>query len=262
MTRFLMTALAVAALTTASWAQTPAPAEHDSHHPAGSPKSEPAPANPALSAGQPGMNAPQGGMGGMPMMDMMKGMMSNMPMMKMMNMMESMQVTNMMGPGMGGMATIDRVEGRIAFLRAELKITDAQAGAWNVFADALRANARKLGEVRGSIMGQPGAQQPAPTMADRLDQQEQWLLARLEGTRAMKSAFAKLNETLSDDQRKTAGDLLAPHLGMGMMAMMGAQMQPGQMQPGQMGPGRMQPGQMGPGMMQPGQMQPPGKGNK
>ena len=262
MKRLMMaTALTVSALAAPTWAQTPA--EHDSHHPSDSTKSEPAPASPPA-ASQPGMNAPQGGMGGMPMMDMMKGMMSNMPMM---NTMEMMQATKMMGSGMGGMATIDRVEGRIAFLRAELKITDAQAGAWNAFADALRANAKKLGELRASMMPKSGdLQQPASTIADRLDQQEQWLLARLEGTRAMKAAFTKLNETLSDEQKKTANDLLAPHMGMGMMAMMGAQMQPGQMQPGQMGPGRMQPGQMGSGKMQPGQigpgqMQPPRTGN-
>ena len=244
MKRLMMaTAFTVAALAVPAWAQTPTPAEHDSHHPADSAKSEPAPAPSAPTASQPGTNAPQsgmGGMGGMPMMDMMKGMMSNMPMM---NMMEMMQAAKMMGPGMGGMATIDRVEGRIAFLRAELKITDAQLGVWNAFADTLRANAKKLGELRSSMMGKPGeAQQPASTMADRLDRQEQWLLARLEGTRAMKAAFAKLNETLSDEQKKTANDILAPHMGMGMLAMMGAQMQPGQMQPGQMGPGRMQPG--------------------
>src|SRR6266571_2769229 len=213
----MATALMVAALAAPAWAQAPAPTEHDSHHPAGSAKSGPAPAAPA--AGQPGMNAPQGGMGGIPMMDMMKGMMNNMPMMNMMNMMETMQAAKMMGPGMGGMATIDRVEGRIAFLRTELKISDAQASAWNTFADALRANAKKLGELRASMMGKPGeAQQPAATMADRLDRQEQWLLARLEGTRAMKAAFTKLNEALSDEQKKNANDILAPHMGMGMMA--------------------------------------------
>lgn len=242
MKRLIMaTAFTVAALSVPTWAQAPAPAEHDSHHPSDSPKSGPAPAAPAPTAGQ-----PQGGMGGMPMMGMMKGMMNNMPMMNMMNMMETMQAAKMMGPGMGGMATIDRVEGRIAFLRAELKITDAQASAWNAFADALRANAKKLSEIRASMRGKPeDAQQPALTMTDRLDRQEQWLLARLDGTRAMKSAFAKLNETLSDEQKQAANELLAPH--MGMTAMMGAQMKPGQ---------------MGPGMMQPGQMQPPGTGNK
>ena len=168
----------------------------------------------------------------MPMMNDMKNMMSGMSMMHNMGMMQSM---GMMGPGMGGMATIDRIEGRIAFLRAELKITDAQADAWNGFADALRANARKLAEVRASMMVKPAdTQARVTTMADRLDQQEQWLLARLDGVRTMKSAFAKLNETLSDDQKKTADDLLAPHMGMGMMRMMGSQMGPGRMQPGQM----------------------------
>ena len=63
--------------------------------------------------------------------------------------------------------------------------------------------------------------------------------ARLEGIRTMKAALAKLYESLSDDQKKSANELLAPHMGMGMgvMAMMPAQMQPGQMGPGQMGPG-------------------------
>lgn len=259
MRRLIMaTAVTIAALAAPAWAQTQTPAEHDSHHPSDSAKSEPAPATPPPAASQPRMNAPQGGMGGMPMMDMMKGMMSNMPMTNMMNMMETMQAARMMGPGMGGMATIDRVEGRIAFLRAELKITDAQAGVWSSFADTLRANAGKLGELRTSMMGKSGdAQQPAPTMENRLDRQEQWLVARLEGTRAMKAAFVKLNEALSDDQKKAANDLLAPHMGMGMMAMMGAPMQPGQMQPGQMGSGKMQPGQMGSG-----KMQSPGAGNK
>ena len=126
-----------------------------------------------------------------------------------------------------GMATIDRVEGRIAFLRAELKITDAQNAAWNAFADALRANAKSLGEVRSSIMADAAQQ----SLVERFALQEKWLAARLEGTRAIKAALVNLVGVLSDDQKKAADDLLAPH--MGMMAMM---------QPGQMGPGAMQPG--------------------
>ena len=69
-------------------------------------------------------------------------------------------------------------------------------------------------------------------MIERLDLQERWMLARLEGTRTIKSALSKLNEILSDDQKKSANELLAPHMGMGMMAMMPSQMQPGQMRPG------------------------------
>ena len=173
----------------------------------------------------------------MGMMNDMKGMMSGMAAMNSMSMMQSM---GMMGSGMGGMAAIDRIEGRIAFLRAELKITEAQAGAWNVLADTLRANARKLAALRAAMTSRSrDAQQKTPTMSDRLDQQEQWLLARLEGTRAMKSAFTALNEVLSDEQKKTADDLLAPHMGMGLMAMM-----PGQMPAGGMGPGAGMPGRM------------------
>ena len=91
------------------------------------------------------------------------------------------------------------------------------------------------------MMARAGSgQQQGPTMADRLDLQEQWLVARLEGTRAIKSAVANLYGALSDDQKKTADELIAPHMGMGMMMMHG-QMQPGQMQPGQMRPGQMPP---------------------
>lgn len=176
-------------------------------------------------------------MGDMPMMsmmhDMMRDMMRDMPMMHMMRMMGMMA---MMGPGTAGaMATIDRVEGRIAFLRAELKISETQASAWNAFADALRTNAQKLAQVRAAMMPQPGSATPqAPTLAERLDMQERWLAAPLEGIRAINAAFTTLYTTLSDDQKKTAGEPLAPHMGMtGMMGMMRGQMQPGPMQPGQ-----------------------------
>ena len=222
MTRLTMaTALTVAALTVPAWAQ--APAEHDHSHSGNTEKSVPASPAPG-----PATAAPQGGMG---MMNDMKNMMSSMSTMHSMGMM---QMMGMMGRGMDGMATIDRIEGRIAFLRAELKITDAQADAWNGFADALRTNARKLTEVRATAMPKPGDGQPASALSARLDQQEQWLAARLDGTRTMKSTFAKLNEALSDDQKKTANDLLAPHMGMEAMAMMPAQPSPEQKEQGRM----------------------------
>ena len=167
MTRLTMaTALTVAALTVPAWAQ--APAEHDHSHSGNTEKSVPASPAPG-----PATAAPQGGMG---MMNDMKNMMSSMSAMHSMGML---QMMGMMGRGTDGMATIDRVEGRIAFLRAELKITDAQADAWNGFADALRTNARKLAEVRATMMPKPGDGQPAATLTARLDQQDQWLGARL-----------------------------------------------------------------------------------
>ncbi len=233
MTRLTMaTALTVVALAVPAWAQ--APAEHDQSHPGSAEKSAPAtpaPAQGPSAAPQGGMGMMGGGMGNMPMMNDMKNMMSSMSAMHSMGMM---QMMGMMDHGMSGMETIDRVDGRIAFLHAELKITDAQADAWNGFADALRTNAKKLAEVRASMMPKPGDGQPASTLSARLEQQEQWLAARLDGTKAMKSAFVKLNEVLSDDQKKAANDLLAPHMGMGTMAMMPAQRSPEQKEQGRM----------------------------
>ena len=247
MTRLTMaTVLTVAALAVPAWAQ--APAGHDHSHPAEGEKSTAAPANPTP-APSPSGAAPQagsgmmgGGMGNMPMMGMMKDMAEMKNTMRNMSMMQSMEMMHrmgMIGVGMGGMATIDRIEGRIAFLRTELKITDAQADAWNGFADALRTNAKKLAEVRVAMTSRGNGS--TSSLTERLDLQEQWLAARLDGTRAIKSAFAKLNEALSDDQKKTANDLLAPHMGMEAMAMM-----PGQTPPAAKEQGRM-PG-MGMGM--------------
>src|SRR6516165_3795891 len=106
----IATALMLAATTAVTSAQ--APTAGDPHHPPQSATPAPAPAQPPT--GQPGT-----------------GMMGDMPMMNMMGMMRMME---MMGPDM---AAIDRIEGRIAFLRAELNITEAQASAWNAFADAM-----------------------------------------------------------------------------------------------------------------------------
>jgi hypothetical protein len=105
---------------------------------------------------------------------------------------------------------IDHVEGRIAFLRAELKITDAQAGVWEAFANALRDNARRLEEARKPVQGGSSA----PTLEQRLATQEQWLSARLEGVRVIKTTFGDLYQALSPDQRKSADELLPMHMGL------------------------------------------------
>jgi hypothetical protein len=73
------------------------------------------------------------------------------------------------------------------------------------------------------------AQQQPQALTERLNVQEQWLVARLEGTRGIKSAFTNLHAVLSDEQKKTANELLGPHMGLGMMEMMAGQMQPAQM---------------------------------
>ncbi len=129
----------------------------------------------------------------------------------------------MSGPGRMGMMRMmgiaDHVEGRIAFLRAELKITEAQMPQWNAFAEALRANARRMSEMP-AIMMQSGmmAQESAPVSApDRLDRMEKMMTAMLETLKATKAALAPLYALLTDEQKKVADQLIRGPMGMGPM---------------------------------------------
>jgi hypothetical protein len=118
-----------------------------------------------------------------------------------------------MGPGTMGMGRgsmgmgagmVDRVEGRIAFLRAELKITDQQTAPFNEFADALRAGAKRHNEMRQHMMTAP-----TTSMAARLEEHERLLNARLESTRAVRGALGRLQAVLSEEQRRTLDELVA-----------------------------------------------------
>lgn len=135
---------------------------------------------------------------------MMQGMMAQMPMMQMMKAMQGQG-------GMGGLDLTERVEGRIAFLKAELAITDKQADKWNAFADALRAYSAALKSAHTARMDTM-----APGLVAQLDQSEKQLSAELDGVRGLKAALAPLMDVLSEDQKATAAELLPVHMGLGM----------------------------------------------
>jgi hypothetical protein len=116
--------------------------------------------------------------------------------------------------GFGGMM-IDHVEGRISFLKTELKITDAQSAAWNAFAESLRASAKRMNEVRQTMM-KPNAAHMG--VVEMLDARERMLSAALENTRTMKASFTALHAKFSDEQKKAADELFAFPMGRGMMA--------------------------------------------
>ena len=178
---------AMLAASTQGYAQT----QPDPHHPAqGAATSEAAP----VAQDQQGMSMPG-------MMKMMSGMMK---------MMGDGAQMGAGGMDMSSMGMTERIEGRIAFLRAELQITSAQSKVWDDFADALRSNAKQLKKANMPTM----ADATAPQLLTQLDTQEQMLSARLEGVRAMKTALEPLYKALSVEQRKTADELLATHMGL------------------------------------------------
>jgi len=171
----------------------PAVADEAHHSDSTAPATPPAAASP-MPAGQPGMMS--GEMMGPGMMSggmMGSGMMS------------------MMGP-MAQMMAPEHIEGRIAFLRTELRITEAQQPLWDAFADALRANARAMADMMTQMQGSMMPSQTATpdTLLQRIDLHERLLAARLEGLRRMKAALQPLYAALDDTQKRTADELLAP----------------------------------------------------
>jgi hypothetical protein len=132
----------------------------------------------------------------------------------------------MMGGMMGGqagspMAPFAHTEGRIAFLKAELAITDAQAPQWTAFADALRGASKSMLESMTSMM-QAGMPSNA---ADRTDAMVKMMAARLDSLKTIAAAEKALYAVLTDAQKKAADELLSGPMGMGPMMggpMMGA----------------------------------------
>lgn len=121
--------------------------------------------------------------------------------------------SNGMGPWMMGRgggsghamcnAMTGHIEGRLAFIKAELKITDAQEALWNAYAAAARDNA---GVMRGRCAATM-SRTSALSLPDRLDQHEQIMAAQLDAVRASNKALKPLYAALNDGQKQAADQL-------------------------------------------------------
>jgi hypothetical protein len=182
---------ALALLGTVAVAQTPS--DHGTHHP-----DTPAP---AVKPPKPPM-----GMGGTMGGGMMGGDMGKtLSMMRMMD--------GAMGPGSDGMGMMpfDRIEGRIAFYKAELGITDAQIPQWTAYADAMREGAKTMKMAMTTAMG-AGMSATAP---DRADAMVTMMSGRVAAMKASATSFRALYAVLTDAQKKTADELPMPMMGIG-----------------------------------------------
>lgn len=222
-TRTLLPAFALVAMMSAAQAQTATTPDlgqdHQAHHPNGATTTQDqptvAPVQPGTQAqeGPPSANRPGMMMGGM--MGQQSGQSSMMGpgmMEQMMPMMRQMMMGQQGGMGaMGAMGLpFEHVEGRIAFLKAELRITDAQAPQWNAFADTLRSNA-KAHQAMHEQMTKGGLPSAWP---ERLAAQQKVLATRLDAVKALEAAAKPLYAALSDEQKKVADQLFAGPMGM------------------------------------------------
>jgi hypothetical protein len=111
--------------------------------------------------------------------------------------------------GLGGRS---HAEGRLAFLKAELKITDAQAPQWNAFAEAVRTNASSMREMRRAMM----AERASATLPERLALADKTADAHLAAMKKTREALTKLYAVLNDTQKKTADTIVVGPMGMPM----------------------------------------------
>ena len=109
-----------------------------------------------------------------------------------------------------------RIEGRIAFLKAELKITDAQTRVFDQYAAFMRDNAKARGEAIEKARAAREARKPTeagqrpqrPSVSERMNNQEQRLEAQLAAAKKRKAATEALYKVLNDEQKKIAEELL------------------------------------------------------
>lgn len=170
---------------------------HSSHHPGGT-VAQAAPGTAPMEQG------PRSGSGMMQGMGQGQGMPTGGG-----DMGQMMQRMMAMRAGAGMMRHLDRIDAHLAYARAALHITDAQAPQWNAFAEAARAAAQGLRQALAPAVQAAGQPLSAP---EQLERHAVLLSAQLEATRAMARAAKPLYDALSDEQKRTANELMADHL--------------------------------------------------
>src|SRR5712671_4647275 len=99
------------------------------------------------------------------------------------------------------------VDGRIAFLKAELKLTPAQETQWQQVAAAMHENANSLDQAIKAARQDHGSMDAVQRLALR----EQFAKARAENDGRLLAAFKPLYASLSPEQQQVANQLVAPH---------------------------------------------------
>jgi hypothetical protein len=119
------------------------------------------------------------------------------------------QPGTMMGPGMMGMGRHHGImmapgmiqafaEGKLAFLKSWLNITEAQSGTWTAFADVVRAQAKSIAESRQKRI--PTPDQPAElTLPQWIDQHLQMMDEHLAAMKKVKPALDALYHVLTPE---------------------------------------------------------------
>ncbi len=109
----------------------------------------------------------------------------------------------------------EKLDGRLAFLKAELKLTDQQNAAWNSFSEAWRATAQKA-TAKCEAMSAHMGMNHGEGVIGKLSMMEMHMVDHLEVVRAQKAALEPLFAALDETQKKTANEIFADTMKVGM----------------------------------------------
>jgi len=112
--------------------------------------------------------------------------------------------------GQGMMHSRPMMEGHLAYIKADLEITDAQTDAWNAYADAIRARHVAMEGMHADMM----KAKESGNAVERMDARIKATEAKLESLKALKPATEGLYAVLTDAQKEKADKLLGGGCGM------------------------------------------------
>lgn len=117
--------------------------------------------------------------------------------------MHGMMGQGMMGPGMM-MGFGPMMQGQLAYLKAELGITDAQTKAWDNYVSAVEARSTTMQGMHAAMM----QSMQTGTALERMEAHIQAMQNIVESMKAIKPATEALYKVLTDEQKKKADLLL------------------------------------------------------
>jgi len=126
---------------------------------------------------------------------------------------------DMMGPGGHGMwkgmmhgmmHSVPMMEARLAYIKADLEITDAQTAAWDAYADAVRGRHSAMESMHAGMM----KAKESGNVVERMDARIKAMETMVDSLKTLKPATEALYAVLTDQQKKKADQLLGGRCGM------------------------------------------------
>jgi periplasmic protein CpxP/Spy len=101
----------------------------------------------------------------------------------------------------------EHIDGQLAYIRAELKLTPAQEAQWNVFANVFRDDKERQAQNCRHAQEQ-NRQMAAASLPDSMNLKAQHLTEQLDSLRKLQAAVQLFYDSLSKEQKKIADEIM------------------------------------------------------